>query len=81
MTAALNAPAPGTRRRIHPQPGGEWDHVMTNRNTFAIRRDGTEVAMLSLVGDSVHESTIVREVVASFANAHGGTIGERSRAR
>ena len=55
-----------------------WDHVMTGRATYAIRRDGTEVAMLSLL-DEIDAHRTVREVVAVFANTHGGTVHARSK--
>ena len=51
---------------------------MVNRGVYAIRCDGDERAMLSLVADSVHESMLVRETVAAFARAHDGTIANRS---
>ena len=51
---------------------------MTNRGVYAIRCDGNEVAMLSLLADSVHESALVRKVVAAFARQHDGTVHDRS---
>lgn len=51
---------------------------MVNQGVYAIRRDGTEMAMLSLL-DEVDAHRTVREVVAVFASVHGGTVHDRSR--